>query len=176
MPLDKRLAVMKILDDQNNLGARADTKVMAFLTALYILTVFFVAFAHDIPINYFSGLLLIVYLVAAITGMWNIVMTINPRIRVRGKGENKAKLDPNRAAFFAEICKFDSAGEYKECLQEFLKDEDTLLDVYIRQIYEVSQLTAAKYKYAQRAVYFVMAALSTQFVLIFYVFLNKAIA
>jgi hypothetical protein len=176
MSLDKRATVQKILDDQNNLGIRADSKALAFLTTLGIFTAFFIAFVKDIHPDYFSITLLVIYFVAAILGVWNIIMAINPRIRVQGTGVDKNKQDPYRAAFFAEICKFPNVQGYKECLQDFLKDEETVVDVYSRQIYEVSIVTAAKYRNTQRAVYFVITALFAEFILIIYLFVNNAIA
>jgi hypothetical protein len=176
MPLDKRATLVKIFDDQNSLGARADSKAVAFLTSLGIFVGFFFIYAKDIPANYFTVALIVIYLAAAILGMWNIIMTINPRIRTNKWDDTKDKLNPHKAAFFADISKFASPAEYKECLQEMLKDEETVLEVYTRQIYEVSLVTALKYKYAQRAVYFVLAAISTEFILIIYVFVNRALA
>jgi hypothetical protein len=176
MSLDKRATVMKILDEQNNLGVRADNKAVAFLSSLGIFVAFFFIYAKDIPADYFMVALITVYLAAAILGIWNVIMTINPRIRINKSGDAKDKLNPHRAAFFAEICKFANPVEYKECLQEMLKDEETVLEVYTRQIYEVSLLTALKYKYAQRAVYCVMTAIAAEFVMIVYVFVNRTMA
>ncbi len=174
MSIDRRLVVQRILDDQNNLGARADSKALAFLTTLGIFTAFFIAFVKDITPDYFSITFLVIYFVSAILGVWNIIMAINPRIRVQEGGESR-KLDPSRAAFFAEICKFDTVQDYKVCLEDFLKDEETVVDVYARQIYEVSAITAAKYKNTQRAVYYVISAVFSEFVLIAYLFVNSAI-
>jgi hypothetical protein len=176
MPLDKRAVVQKILDDQNNLGVRADTKALTFLSSLGIFTAFFLAFVKDIHPDYFSITLLVIYFISAILGIWNVIMAINPRIRVQGAGTKKGQSDPYKAAFFAEICKFPTLPEYKECLEGMLKDEDTVVDVYAHQIYEVSIITAAKYKNTQRAVYCVVSALCSEFILITYLFVNNAIA
>ncbi len=175
MSLDKRLAVMRILDDQNNLGVRADSKAIAFLTALGLFAAFFIAFVKDIDPNVITVVLVIIYFLAAILAIWNVILAINPRIRGSVSGGKKNQLDPYKAAFFAEICKFASLSDYKECLDLMLKDEDTIVEVYSRQIYEVSRITAAKYKYTQRAVYFVVTALSIEFVLIIYLFVINAI-
>ena len=175
MALDKRAIVQKILDDQNNLGQRADTKALAFLTSLGLFTAFFIAFVKDIKPDLFSVLFLVVYFVAAILGIWNIIMAIHPRIKMPPTGGEKGKLDPYLATFFEEICKFDSVKDYKECLQGLLEDEDTVVDVYARQIFEVSTITAAKYKNTQRAVYFVITSLFAEFILIIYLFVLKAI-
>jgi hypothetical protein len=176
MPLDKRSTVMKILDDQNNLGVRADNKAVAFLTSLGLFAGFFFIYAKEIPVDYFIITLMAVYLAAAILGIYHIIIAINPRIRTIKRDDTKGKLSPHKAAFFAEINRFANVKEYKECLHEMLKDEETVLEVYCRQIFEVSRITAAKYKYAQRAVYFVMTAISAEFIMIIYVFVQKMLA
>jgi hypothetical protein len=176
MSVDRLTAIKRILDDQNTLGARADTKAVALLTTLGLFTVFFVYVIRDAPANFFSGVIIIIYLVTSILSLYNIVMTIYPRTSTNGEGAGKSGPDPHKAAFFADICRFKSQGDYKECLQEMLKDEQVIEDVYTNQIYEVSRLTAAKYKYTQRSVYFVMAAVASEVCLIVFIFLNKILS
>ncbi len=175
MSLDKRTAVLRVLDDQNRLGEKADTKSISLLSALGFFTAFFIAYYKNIHPDPISITLVVIYFVTAILAILNIIMAVNPRIRLIGMGGNKDKADPSRAAFFAEICKFSTLPEYRECLKEMLKDEDTVIEVYTRQIYEVSQITAAKYKHTSRAVYFVISALSSEFVLIAYLFISNAL-
>jgi hypothetical protein len=175
MSSNKLAAILKILDDQNTLGARADTKAVAFLSSLGIFTAFFIAFAKDIDVNYFTIIVLTIYIFATIMGMYNIIMTIYPRTRTNLKATDKDILDPHKAAFFADISSFSCVADYKKCLEEMLKDDETVMEVYTKQIYEVSRLTASKYKYAQRTVYYVMLALAAEFSLIAYVFASKAL-
>jgi hypothetical protein len=175
MSLDKRTAVLRVLDDQNRLSERADNKSISLLSALGFFTAFFIAYNKDIEPDPVTIILVVVYFITAILAILNIIMAVNPRIRIMGMGGGKNKPDPSRAAFFAEICKFSSLPEYRESLKEMLKDEDTVIEVYTRQIYEVSQITAAKYKHTTRAVYFVIAALTSEFALIAYLFISNAL-
>jgi hypothetical protein len=176
MSVDRIVAIKRILDDQNNLSARADTKAVAFLTSLGLFAAFFIYFIKDIAVNYFTIVMLAIYFVSAVLAMYNIIMTINPRTRARNQETGKNNPDPFKAAFFADICRFKKVDDYKICLQEMLKDEQTIEEVYTRQIYEVSIVNSAKYKYAQRAVYYVLAAISAEFILVAYVFANKALS
>lgn len=172
MSLDRRSVVLRVLDDQNRLGERADVKSLYLLSALGFFTAFFIAYSRDITMEPVSVALLAIFLISAILALVNIIMAINPRIRPNSAIE-KGKLDPYRASFFAEICKFPSLSDYKQCLNEMLTNEDVVLDVYTRQIYEVSQITAAKYRYTSRAVYLVITALTSEFVLIAYLFATR---
>jgi hypothetical protein len=176
MAVDRIVAIKRILDDQNNLSARADTKAVAFLTSLGLFAAFFIYFIKDIAVNYFTIFMLAVYFSSAVLAMYNIIMTINPRTRAKDKKGGSSANNPHKAAFFADICQFDNAVDYKVCLEEMLKDEQTIEDVYTHQIYQVSIVNAAKYKYAQRAVYYVLAAISSEFVLMAYIFANKALS
>jgi hypothetical protein len=173
--LNKFDVIKKILDDQNTLGARADTKAVAFLSSLGLFTVFFIYFVKDITINYLTIAVMVIYIISALLAIYNIIMTLYPRMRTSGKEGAVNSPDPNKAAFFADICRFNTLADYISCLQEMLKDEETVAAVYARQIYEVSALTASKYKYANRAAYFVMITIGAEFALIAYVFASKAL-
>jgi len=175
MSLDRLNTIKKILDDQNTLGARADTKAVALLTSLGLFTAFFIYFIKDIAVNYFSIIMLAIYFVSAVLAMYNIIMTIYPRTRSSGQEAGKSGPIPDKAAFFADICQFKNHKDYKECLQEMLKDEQIVEDVYTREIYEVSLLTSAKYKHAQQSVYFVLSAIITEFILVAFVFAERAL-
>jgi hypothetical protein len=173
MSVDRLSAIKRILDDQNNLGARADSKAVAFLTTLGLFTAFFIYVVKDAPINYFSEAVIFIYLISIILALYNIILTIYPRSRTREQEPSKKGHDPHKAAFYADICQFKNAGDYKNCLQEMLKDEQVVEDVYINQIYEVSLLTSAKYKHTKRSVYFVMTAIGSEFGLVAYIFANN---
>jgi hypothetical protein len=171
MPLDKRLVILKILDDQNTLSTRADTKAIALLTSLGFFTAFFINWIKGIEPTPFTATILATYLISALFSLFNIIMAINPRIRISPAGKKKQdSCDPSGVAFFAEISRFSSIPEYQKCLAGLFKDEETVIDVYSKQIFEVSRITAAKYKYTQRAVYMVMTTLSLEFVMIIYLF------
>jgi len=53
-----------------------------------------------------------------------------------------------------------------------MKDEATVLDIYVRQIYSVAQINSAKYKHVQRGVVLVVTTLAIEFVIIVYLFIS----
>jgi hypothetical protein len=175
MTLNKIDVIKKILDDQNTLGARADTKAVAFLSSLGLFTVFFIYFVKDIAINSLTIAVMAIYIISALLAIYNIIMTLYPRMRTSAGEGAAGPPDPHKAAFFADICRFNTLADYSNCLQEMLRDEETVAAVYTRQIYEVSALTASKYRFANRAAYFVMITIGAEFALIAYVFASKAI-
>ena len=51
MSVERQEVVMKILDDQNHLSERADTKAISLLSTLGIFTVFFVTQLSNMTLN-----------------------------------------------------------------------------------------------------------------------------
>ena len=74
-------------------------------------------------------------------------------------------------AFFIGIRQFRNLTAYKEAIEAMAKDEETTINVYIRQIFSLAQINAVKYKYIQRAILLVIVALATELGLIAYLFI-----
>jgi hypothetical protein len=175
MALDKHAAVLRILDDQNRLVERADTKAISLLSSLGIFSVFFVAHFRSIPINSFSVVLLSIYFASVILAILHIVAAISPRIRSEAQSQSQT-VDEKSAyqpTFLAGIREFPDSAAYKKCLDEMLKDETSTTDAYIKQIYAVSKINDAKYKFVKRGVVLVVVALTTQLGLIAYTFASR---
>jgi hypothetical protein len=174
MALDKHAAVIRILDDQNRLVERADTKAISLLSTLGIFTVFFVAHFRSIPINPFSSALLVLYFVAVLLALLQIIAAISPRIRSTvTQSETADEKTAYQPTFYAGICAFPDASTYKQCLDDMLKDESATTETYISQIYAVAKINDTKYRYVKRAVILVVIALTTQLALIAYTFANR---
>ena len=96
MVKDKYSVLMKILDDQNRLTDRADTKAISLLTALGLFTIIFIAQLNGITsdtIGPFTILLLVIYCISVLLAVMYIVMTISPRIlTIKHVGDRLLKL------------------------------------------------------------------------------------
>lgn len=176
MAKDKYSVIMRILDDQNRLTDRADTKAISMLTTLGLFTVLFIsqlnAISRVVPFTIF---LLVIYFISVILAVLHIIMAVSPRIRsVKNKGENTI----NQAAaaqptFFGGICKYPDAGAYDKSLDELMHNDETINDTYVRQVYEIAKINKIKYKYVGRAVWFVVVTLISQIALIVFLFSQK---
>jgi hypothetical protein len=110
--------VLRILDNENHLSERADTKSISMLSILGVFMVFFIAYYRVIPINIFTGVCIMLYFFFALLSIVNLIMAIKPRLRkerVQGDVKNNAivSCDP---AFFTGICTFSNAAAYKTAL------------------------------------------------------------
>jgi hypothetical protein len=164
--------VLRILDNENRLVERADQKSISLLSILGVFMVFFIVYYRIIPINILTGTLISLYFVFALLSIIHLIMAIRPRIRTEGiESEAKDIVLPHDPAFFMGICSFPSTSAYKVALEELLKDESKIADVYIRQIFSVARINKAKYKFVQRGIILVIATLAIELAVIAYLFL-----
>jgi hypothetical protein len=73
-------------------------------------------------------------------------------------------------AFFDGICKFPSLSAYRQVLGEMISNESTTFNIYTRQIFNLAQINAAKYKHLHRATFITIAALAIELSIIIYLF------
>ena len=176
MILDKHMIVLRILDDQNRLTERADQKAISLLSTLGLFMVFFVAHFQSIPLNTLSIILLIIYFISVLLAIIHIVTAITPRIR-SDSGHTPQMNDPvaYQTTFFGGIVKFPDLTAYRQSLEVTLRDDASITDAYIQQIYAVAKINDTKYKLVGRAVVLVVMALLTQLSLIAYTFATLSI-
>jgi hypothetical protein len=175
MSADQRAEILKILDDQNHLSERADTKAISMLSMLGIFTVFFVAQLTNMTMNRFLIVVVVIYFVSVVVAILEIILAINPRTRF-AKKTNAPKSDTMPTAqptFFEGICKYENAEEYKKGLNRVINSDEKMTDIYISQIYQVAQINKTKYTCVRRAVWFVVIALASQLSIIAYIFARK---
>jgi hypothetical protein len=171
MSIDSLSVVLRILDSENKLVERADQKAISLLSILGVFMVFFIAYFRVMPINILTAVLVSLYFFFALLSIIHLIMAIRPRIRkdldeAKGK-DNVLSCDP---AFYTGICSFPNASAYKESLQNVLKDEALVSEIYIHEIYSVAKINAVKFKYVQRGVVLVITSLAIELSIIVYLF------
>ena len=172
MANDNLAIVLRILDHENHLVERADQKSISLLSILGVFMVFFIVYYRVIPINVLTGGLIVLYFLFALLSIVHLIMAIRPRIRKEEDDtEIKGKVLSCDPAFFTGICSFPNASAYKESLKTVLDNEDSITDIYIRQIFSVARINSVKYKYVQRGVVLVITTLGIELVLITYLFI-----
>ena len=168
---DKLSVVLRILDNENHLLERADQKAIALLSTLGVFMVFFVVYFRVIPINAVTITLSSIYFFFALLSIISLIMTVRPRIRPIDENTGDEDTVPaSEPAFFMGIRRFQNLSAYKEALDIMSGDEEATVDVYIRQIFSLAQINAAKYKYIQRAVLLVIISLTVELIIIAYLF------
>jgi hypothetical protein len=167
MPTTPLNIVLKILDNENNLSQRADQKAVATLSSLGVFMVFFIVYYRSIPVNAFTvSVILLYFFLAGMSIIW-LITALRPRIRPRG-----ARPEGVNVSFFGSICQFPDAESYCQALSTQAVDEVSAVALFSRQIYDIARINAVKYKFINRAVFTVVAALLVELVIIIYLFLN----
>ncbi|NWF77880.1 MAG: hypothetical protein HXY36_04745 [Chloroflexi bacterium] len=165
-------SVLRILDAENRLIERADQKAISLLSALGVFMVFFIVYHRVIPINLFTVILLSIYFAVSLLAIVSLILAVRPRIRMveeeTGDADKAAACEP---AFFVGICKFPILSAYRQALQDMMKDEASIVNVYTRQIFGLARVNAAKYRNIQRAVLLVIIALAVELALVAYLFI-----
>jgi len=165
-------SVLRILEAENRLLERADQKAISLLSALGVFMVFFIVYYRLVPINVFTVILLLIYFIFALMAIVSLILTVRPRIRLveeeEGDTDKVAAFEP---AFFVGICKFPTFAAYRQALEDMIKDEATTVDVYMRQVFGLARVNAAKYKNIRRAVLLVIIALAAELTLVAYLFI-----
>jgi hypothetical protein len=168
---DKLSVVLRILDNENHLLERADQKAIALLSVLGVFMVFFVVYYRVIPINAITVTLSSIYFLFALLSIVSLIMTVRPRIRsIDEDSGDEDKVAASEPAFFMGIRRFQNLSAYKKAIDAMAGDEETTVNVYIRQIYSLAQINAVKYKYIQRAILLVIISLSVELAIIAYLF------
>ena len=168
---DKLSVVLRILDNENHLLERADQKAIALLSTLGVFMVFFVVYFRVIPINAITITLSAIYFFFALLSIVSLIMTVRPRIRPIDENTGDEDTVPaSEPAFFMGIRRFRNLSAYKETLDAMSGDEETTVNVYLRQIFSLAQINAVKYKYIQRAVLLVIISLTVEHIIIAYLF------
>ena len=169
---EKLSVVLRILDNENHLLERADQKAIALLSTLGVFMVFFVVYFRVIPINAVTITLCSIYFFFALLSIVSLIMTVRPRIRpIDENMEDEDSVPASEPAFFMGIRRFQNLSAYKEALDAMSSDEETTINVYVRQIFSLAQINAVKYKYIQRAVLLVIISLTTELAIMAYLFI-----
>ena len=172
MSSDRFAVVFRILDNETRLLERADQKAISLLSILGVFMVFFIVYYRLVPVNTFTVVLVTIYFSLAMFSIWNLIMVVRPRVEKtqEDSAENPRAFSGIDPTFFQGICKYPSLSAYKDSLEAIAGDDEAAMDIYTRQIFTLARINAAKYKYIQRGVILVIAALASELVLIAYLF------
>ena len=169
--MDKLSTVLRILDNENHLLERADQKAISMLSIIGVFMVFFIVYCRVIPINYITIALICVYFLCALISIINLIMAMRPRIRKDEEGDGADEIAQGEPAFFTGICQYPNVSAYKEGLNAMMKDDESIMNIYIKQIFSVARINAAKYKHVQRGIFLGIIALAIELMTIVYLFI-----
>ena len=155
---DVYISLFRVLDSEQQIITRTDQKAFTMLSLMGVFMVFFLVHFTKIQINWFNFVMLILYLVAAIFALIQLIMVIHPRIRT---AKNREDLPEINATYFGGIVSFDSAADYAKYLRKIMENETRAYTMFANQVYSVAQINHYKHGHMQAAIkYFAVAIIS----------------
>jgi hypothetical protein len=163
--------IIKILKNENWLVERADQKAISMLSTLGVFMVFFVAYYRVFPINAFTITMITLYIVFALASIFSLIMAIRPRTnRKPDTVTTNGKMQIADPAFYTGIVAHPNLEAFKKNLMDVLKNDESIVDMYLREVWTVAHINAAKYKYVNRGVALVIITLTIELIMIVYLF------
>ena len=155
---DVYISLFRVLDSEQQIITRTDQKAFTMLSLMGVFMVFFLVHFTKIQINWFNFVMLILYLVAAIFALIQLIMVIHPRIR---KAKDREDLPEINATYFGGIVSFSSAAEYGKYLRKIMENDTRAYTMFANQVYSVAQINHYKHGHMQAAIkYFAVAIIS----------------
>ena len=160
---DHYLSLFKVLDSEQQIITRTDQKAFTMLSLMGVFMVFFLVHFPKIQINWFNFIMLILYLVAALLALIQLIMVINPRIR---RSRDREDLPEINATYFKGIVSFKSAAEYGKYLRKIMNDDTRSYTMFANQVYSVASINDYKHGHMQLAIRFFAVAIISELLIV----------
>ena len=155
--------IFQILQSEQNILQRTDQKAFTLMSILGVFMVFFIVHFLKININWFNVSMVIVYFIAAIFAIANLMLVIVPRMR--NDQDHEALPDIN-ATFFGGIIQFKNPVEYAKYLNEITEDHGKTYKMFSAQLYALGHINAYKNKHLRRAIIFFGTAILSELLIV----------
>lgn len=151
--------LFQILGNENQILMRTDQKAFTLLSILGVFMVFFIVHFLKVQMNWFIFLFVIVYFIAALLTITNLILVIVPR--VRGSKTSADEKDSN-PLFFAGISQYKTATGYAKHLRSVAADREETYDLFARQVYALGNINSYKYRHLRHAIAAFIVAISAE--------------
>ena len=149
--------LFQILGNENQILMRTDQKAFTLLSILGVFTVFFIVHFLKIEMTWFIFLFVMVYFVAALISIINLILVIVPRVRTE-----KAQEEESNPLFFAGISQYKSASGYARHLRTIAQDREQTTSLFAKQVYSLGMINTYKYKHLRNAITAFIVAISAE--------------
>ena len=155
--------IFHILQSEQLILQRTDQKAFTLMSILGVFMVFFLVHFPKIQINWFNFIMLILYLVAALVALIQLIMVINPRIKKREHQDDLPEINPT---YFKGIVSFDNASKYGKYLRKIMDDENRSYTMFANQVYSVASINEYKHGHMQKAIRFFAVAIISELLIV----------
>ena len=149
--------LFQILGNENQILMRTDQKAFTLLSILGVFMVFFIVHFLKIEMTWFIFLFVMVYFVAALISIINLILVIVPRVRTE-----KAQEEESNPLFFAGISQYKSANGYARHLRTIAQDREQTTSLFAKQVYSLGMINTYKYKHLRDAITAFIVAISAE--------------
>ena len=149
--------LFQILGNENQILMRTDQKAFTLLSILGVFMVFFIVHFLKVQMTWFIFLFVMVYFVAALISIINLILVIVPRVRTE-----KAQEEESNPLFFAGISQYKSASGYARYLRTIAQDREQTTSLFAKQVYSLGMINTYKYKHLRNAITAFIVAISAE--------------
>jgi len=155
--------IFQILQSEQNILQRTDQKAFTLMSILGVFMVFFIVHFLKINITYFNVVMVIIYFIAALFAIGNLMLVIVPRLR---NDQEQEELPDINATFFGGIIQFKNPVEYANYLFEVTKNSEETYMMFSSQLYALGHINSYKNKHLRRAIIFFGTAILSELFII----------
>ena len=149
--------LFQILGNENQILMRTDQKAFTLLSILGVFMVFFIVHFLKVQMTWFIFLFVMVYFVAALISIINLILVIVPRVRTE-----KTQEEESNPLFFAGISQYKSASGYARHLRSIAQDREQTTNMFAKQVYSLGMINTYKYKHLRNAITAFIIAISAE--------------
>ncbi len=161
---ERELATLfQILGNENQILMRTDQKAFTLLSILGVFMVFFIVHFLKMQMTWFIFVFVLVYFVAALTTIINLILVIVPRVRSE---KAKEEDDNSNPLFFAGISQYKSSRGYSKHLRSVASDREKTYTLFANQVYSLGMINSYKYKHLRTAITSFIVAISSELLII----------
>ena len=149
--------LFQILGNENQILMRTDQKAFTLLSILGVFMVFFIVHFLKVQMTWFIFLFVMVYFVAALISIINLILVIVPRVHTE-----KTQEEESNPLFFAGISEYKSASVYARHLRSIAQDSEQTTNLFAKQVYSLGMINTYKYKHLRNAITAFIVAISAE--------------
>ena len=151
--------LFQILGNENQILMRTDQKAFTLLSILGVFMVFFIVHFLKVQMTWLIFLFVMVYFVAALVSIINLILVIVPRVHTEKSKEQDEESNP---LFFAGISQYKSASGYARHLRSIAQDREQTTNLFAKQVYSLGMINTYKYKHLRNAITAFIVAISAE--------------
>jgi|TARA_Y100000294_G_scaffold176601_1_gene199440 hypothetical protein len=155
--------LFKVLSSEQQILQRTDQKAFTMLSILGVFMVFFIVHFLKVQLDWFKFVMVIIYFIAALIAIVNLILVIVPRIRKDKPHSGTEGMSP---MFFGGISQYQSAEAYAEDLMRVGDDAKQTYKMFAAQVYSLGQINNYKNLALKRAILFFVVAILSELLII----------